>query len=429
MPSRLSTRLVLSLALTACKGAPVDPMDAAPSPQAQAEPAPLANPPALASAAAATSPGPDANTWPEPLRSDQRVAPDAPREPTARDQGGRDAARDWRELAGYQLQAVLRTGEGPGPPKAAEVSTAAIEAAKRRTEARMTIETSLTRARFVLTGGFVLPAATELRARLDLYGHLLLWPGEGTYRVAEPGALRALLGERRLDVAPLSPAKVVPGGDGPRRLDARTRRIDVSTRAAKATIELASVHDAGEGGTLVCRLLLDLMSAAPSTLACATDEVPLHAELHWTTQGTLTFDVTSIARRIDLAAQDLAAPPGSLLFVPTPPPQAPAETLLARADLAAFRTAPVDVPPAATRDAQPPPPESGLALVNASDELRVAWIDGVPAAWVAPGARLALSSIVRGRYTVQWRTFLGDAWEPAETIVVPGTSEVGGRAP
>jgi hypothetical protein len=36
---------------------------------------------------------------------------------------------------------------------------------------------------------------------------------------------------------------------------------------------------------------------------------------------------------------------------------------------------------------------------------------------------------VRGRYTVQWRTFLGDAWEPAETIVVPGTSEVGGRAP
>jgi hypothetical protein len=98
-------------------------------------------------------------------------------------------------------------------------------------------------------------------------------------------------------------------------------------------------------------------------------------------------------------------------------------------DLAAFRTAPVDVPPAATRDAQPPPPESGLALVNASDELRVAWIDGAPAAWIAPGARLALPSVVRGRYTVQWRTFLGDAWEPPETIVVPGTSEVGGRAP
>jgi hypothetical protein len=428
MPSRRSLRLVFALALAACKGASVDPMDAAQSPQAQAEPAPLANPPAIASATAVTSMGQDASSWPEPLRSDQRVAPDAPREPAARDQGGRDASRDWRELAGYEMQAVLRAGEGPGPPKAAEVSATGIEAAKRKTEARMAIEMSQTRARFVLSGGFVLPQATELRARLDWYGHLLLWPGESTYRVAQPGALRALLGERRLDVAPLSPAKVVPGGDGARRLNTRTRRVDVSTRAGKATMELASIRDAGEGGTLVCRLLLDLMSAPPSTLACTTDDVPLHAELHWTTQGALAFDVTSIARRLDLAAQELAAPAASLMFVSAPPPPAPAENLLTRAELAAFRTAPVDVPPAATRDAQAPAPEAGLALVNASDELRVAWIDGAPVAWVAPGARLALPSVVRGRYTVQWRTFLGDAWEPAETIVVPGTSEVGSRA-
>jgi hypothetical protein len=44
---------------------------------------------------------------------------------------------------------------------------------------------------------------------------------------------------------------------------------------------------------------------------------------------------------------------------------------------------------------------------------------------VGPGERLALTSMLRGRYAVQWRTFLGDSWEPADTIVVPGTSEVG----
>jgi len=343
-----------------------------------------------------------------------------------RDQVGRDAARDSRDLAGYELQAVLHAGEGPAQPKAPEVNTAAIDAARRKTEARLAIEISQSRARFVLSGAFVLPQATELRARIDRYGHLLLWPDEATYRVAGPGALRALLGERRLDVAPLSRARLASGGDGVRRLNARTRRVDVSTRAATGSLEIASMREAGDGGTLVCRFLLDLMGAPPSTPACATDEVPLHAELRWTTQGGLTFDVTSIVRRLDLAAQDLAAPPPSLAFVLAPPPQVPAETLLARTELAAFRTAPVEVPPAALRDAQEPPPDTGLTLVNYGDELRIAWIDGVPAAWIAPGARLALPSIVRGRYAVQGRTFLGDAWDPPETVVAPATIEVGG---
>ncbi len=62
-------------------------------------------------------------------------------------------------------------------------------------------------------------------------------------------------------------------------------------------------------------------------------------------------------------------------------------------------------------------------LVNSSDELRVAWIDGVPAAWVAPGERFLLPSLQRGRYAVQWRTFLADASDPPETTTVPGTSE------
>jgi hypothetical protein len=111
--------------------------------------------------------------------------------------------------------------------------------------------------------------------------------------------------------------------------------------------------------------------------------------------------------------------------VASAPPTLPAELLLPRAEIAGFRTAAVDVPVAAARDAQAPP-DSGLLLVNSSDELRVVWVDGVPIAWVAPGGRLALSVMLRGRYELQWRTFLGDSWEPADAIVVPGVSEVGG---
>ncbi len=406
--------------LVDCRGAPFDPQDPAPSPQASAEPTPLANVPATTA-----NISDDAGPPPEPLRSDRPLAADSPHE-TAREPAPKEVAHDAKELIGYGLQAVLRTGEGPPPLKGPETNFAAIETARRKTETRMVIEASQTRASFVLSGGFVLPQGTELRARADRYGHLVMWPGENTYRVAESGALRAIWGERRLDVAPLSQATVVPGAEGGRRLNMRTRRLEVSTRAARATFEIASVRDAGEGGVLICRFLLDLMNAPPSTAACAADEVPLHAELRWTTKGALTFDVASMVRRSDLSPQDLAAPPPGLAFETRPPAPIDGETLLTKGELAALRTAPVDVGPSAVRDAQPPPPETGLQVVNSSDELRVAWLDGVPVAWVAPGGGQWLPSLVRGRYVLQWRTFLGDAWEQPRTISVPGWSDVSG---
>ncbi len=425
---RQARRVLCLLALSACRGASADPPGAAPSPQASAEPAPFANPPSAPTPGIAAA---DSGPPPESLRSDQGLAPDSlralapdvPRELLLRDGGAKEAVHDTRELAGYAIQAVLRTGEGPPAPRAPEVNLAAIDGVRRRAEARLEIDVSATRARFViLGGGFVLPAGTELRARLDRYGHLLLWPNESVYRVAEPGSLRALLGERRLDVAPISHADVTMGGAGLRRLNLATRRVDVSTRAAKATLELTTLRDADDGGALVCRFLLDLMSASPSTAACGTDEMPLHAELRWTTQGALAFDVMSITRRTDLVAQDLAAPPATLAFASTPPPQSPGEPLVARAELASFRTGPIDVPAAAA-------PETGLALQNSTDELRIAWLDGVPVAWAAPGGRVLLPSLIRGRYALQWRTFLGDAWDPPTTITAPGTSESGNPHP
>jgi hypothetical protein len=341
----------------------------------------------------------------------------------ARESGGKDPSR---ELSGYALQAVLRTGEGPGAPRAPEVNASAVDVAKRRTEARLTVAISPSRARFVLSGGFVLPQGTELRGRWDAYGHLLRLPGEDSYRVVPPDALRALLGERRLDVAPMSRATATAAGEGPRRAGFATRRLEVATRAAKATFELANLRDAGEGGPLVCRWLFDLMSAPPSTAGCATDEVPLHAELRWTTRGTLVFDVVSVSRRSDFSAQDLATPPATMGFTAAPLPEVFADVLLPRAELGSLRSAPIDVTPPSAPDAQVPAPESGLLLLNTSDELRVAWLDGFAAAWVAPGGRVQLPSLVRGRYALEWRTFLGDSWEVAETVVAPGTNDAAG---
>jgi hypothetical protein len=235
--------------------------------------------------------------------------------------------------------------------------------------------------------------------------------------------MRALVGERRLDVAPLSPAEVRSTGEGPHRLNLRTRRIEVSTRAAKATLEVAVVRDGGEGGVLICRLLLDLIGAVPSTTICASDEVPLRAELRWTTRGALTFEAMSLVGRVDLAAQDLEAPPPSVSWSSSRLP-GEAETLLPRSEIAAFRLGPADFPPVAPRDGQAPAPETGLMLVNSSDALRVVWLDGVAIAWVGPGQSLALPSLLRGRYALQWRSFLGDSWEPSDLLVVPGVSQV-----
>jgi hypothetical protein len=95
-----------------------------------------------------------------------------------------------------------------------------------------------------------------------------------------------------------------------------------------------------------------------------------------------------------------------------------------RAELAAFRTAPVDLPPSSGPPGHPTP-EGGLALSNATDELRVVWVDGVPVAWVGPGERMLLPGLLRGRYAVQWRTVLGDAWDPGSLVTSPGTSEIG----
>ena len=398
------------LAVAACKGgAPVnETQSASESPQATAEPAPLANVPMPATSVQPIVLNSEAGPPAVVMRGDLVVPIDSV---------------SAKESAGWTLQAALRTGELPAAMKGPESNSAAIDAARKKTEPRLSIDLTYAHARIVLESpGFTLPENTELRLRADYYGAIVLLPGAPVYRVAAPGTLRSLLGDRRIDVAPLAAADVNARGDGAHRLGYRTRKVEATNRAATATFEIAHVADVGEGGALVCRALLDLMNAPPSTVVCGTDDVPLHVELRWTSHGAITFDVTALAHRIDLTPQLLAAPPPTLAFALPALPFVSTQPLVTQAELAAFRTGP-ETPPAANPSHAEPAP--GLTLANSTDALRFAWLDGVPVAWLAPGARLALPTLDRGRYTLAWRTFLGDLIDPAQTINVPGASDLG----
>jgi hypothetical protein len=159
-------------------------------------------------------------------------------------------------------------------------------------------------------------------------------------------------------------------------------------------------------------MLLDWMGASPSTPLCGIDDVPLHAEFHWTTRGALFFDATSIVRRLDIAPADLAAPPSAANFVAGPLPPQGADVLLTPAELALLHNGSPDA-------------RGVLKLYNSTDELRFVLLDGAPVAWVGPGARVELPPISKGRYNVEWRTFFGDAMDPPVGTAVPGTSESG----
>jgi hypothetical protein len=373
------------------------------SPQASAQPALLALQPTTTTSAVPGAISPEAGPPPSPFRGDEILTADA---------AGREG--------GYALSAAFRLADLIGPPRAPEVNASGLDAAKKATDLRLAIDLSATRMRVTLGGhGFVLPEDTEIRARSDRYGHVLLWPGLGSYRPLAPGSLRALFGERRLDVAPISPAGITPRGDGARRIGIRTRHVDVSTRAASGAFEIGKLEGAGEGGILLCRLLLDLMNAPPATAICGVDDVPVHVELRWTSRGSLVFELTGALRRAEFPTSTLLVPPHGATFAQAPWPVSGVAPMLSTAELAALRTSDVDVAasPGSTGDA--------LVLVNATDELRLLFVDGVAAAWAAPGARGELRGLHRGRYIAQWRTFFGDSIETAVTQAVPGTVQVG----
>ncbi len=369
------------------------------SPQASAEPAPIAT-----SLTQTTNDARDAGPAPSPMRSDLSL----------------EAESAGKDGSGYTIAMVLRLPDAPAVAAGSAINTNAIDAIRKQNEPRFSIDLTQARMRMQLTSlGFVLPRDSEIRARTDRYGHVFLTPDLATYRSLAPGSLRALFGERRVDVAPLSPAEVTMHGDGARRLGQKTRRAEVQTRAGKGVFEIVKLPDLGDGGALLVRALLDLMNALPQTAVVSTDELPVHAELHWASRGALLFDVTSIVKRTDLSALSMAVPPSNAAFTQGALQLLASEASVDVKELASIHSGPMDLGPQAASTTS-----GSLALVNTHDTPRFAWIDGAPIAWIAPEGRLDLSPLPRGRYQVEWRTFFDDAGDAPKAMTIPQLAEI-----
>jgi hypothetical protein len=266
-----------------------------------------------------------------------------------------------------------------------------------------------------------LPAGSEIRARVDRYGTVLLWPSSTDYRVVPSGALRTLIGERRVDVTPLASGTAHAAGEG-RRLGYAVRKTEVTASLGTLRLELGKVPEAGEGGALVCRTLIEVLGVDPRSPECQAGEVPLLATYTWQGGGGISFEITAVTRRTDLAASDMLMPPPGAQYAASGLPVSPGGIFLTRAELAAFRTGPLQLPPST----DPGAPGEGFVAVNQTDTLLYLLLDGVPVVAVPPMSERYVIGTTRGHYVMQWRTFLGESIEPPRTVEMPARLVRGG---
>lgn len=326
-----------------------------------------------------------------------------------------------REGGGVTLNAEWIWSNVPAPPHAPEVNTAGIESARKAVRRLWIVDiVDAGRMRIVFDSvSLSLTKFTELRGRYDRFGNVLVWPGGDQYRVIAPGALRALLDERRVDVTPLIPEKAKPlPSQGP-RFGFPTTRAQIGTPTGKIAIDQAHVVSVGLGGALLCRTLVELVAVDPSAPTCAQNLLPVHADYTWPDGSTLQFDVVSLNVRTDYVLGALAVPPAAATFTSTGLPPEAAGIFLTRDQLAAFRSRPIDPTHVRTDPESKGAPGEGFLAVNSSDSLRFLLIDGVPVAWVPAHGRQYLIGTTRGRYVVQWRSFLGSYVGPAAVLEFP----------
>ena len=176
--SRSFPPLALLAALAGCDGTAAVSADAGASPNASILPAPLATEaPELADG------GADAGTR-APLgdagaRRDLDGGAPPPETMHPASPLPADAITFQKDAPGVTLDAAFRWRDVPTPPRAPEVSANGIQEALKVTALTLKIDLAEAgRMRAELIGSaFPLPAHSELRARTDHYGNLLLWPG------------------------------------------------------------------------------------------------------------------------------------------------------------------------------------------------------------------------------------------------------------
>ena len=407
----------LSLLLfVACEPEKKEPPHAAPSPQASAEPTPLAV--WVGSGGTRADAGPPLDT----VRPDLALPADSlPKDPAV-------MHVDYSFRAVDPI-ALVRTPDTNVP---------FVDSLRPRMAAGWSLDFGAGRLRIALQGPSLLPEGTELRARADLVGSLAVHRASSSYRPLPPGSLRNFLGEGRFDVSPLLSFESTELGEG-QRLGVKVRKVAVRTAVGSVTVELARVGDADptgaapqkpiDVGPMLCRLLSDFVLAPASALWCAADELPLYVDVRWASnRGGVVLDAKTLPRRAEVSATELLVPPKDAQYQLRAWQPFMSRALLQDGELGQLRTGAERIPLEVSqvvggRPAEPVP--DGLLLLNHRTQPYWLTLDGVLVAWVGAGSSLLLRGLQPGRYQAQWSTALDDAREAPEPVTVPGRAEVG----
>lgn len=327
-----------------------------------------------------------------------------------------------KDSTGATLAGLFRWVDVPAPASVPELDKEGLKAAREKTSLKVTIDlASAGRMRLGFEGvAFPVAPGSALRARLDRWGNLLVWPNQQSYRILPPGSLRAVFAERRADLTPLVNAAIKSLGKAT-SLGIPTERVTLTTQTGTLTLEQGHLAAAGPSGALLCRVLVELVAADPSTSACSPELTPLRAELAWPDRGRIIFEVLSVTRRQDLPIGELYTPPADAELARDGMPPETTGVFLTREELAAFRSRDAS-------SAEPSPagaPGEGLLAVNYTDTLRYLLLDGVAVAWLKPHGQQYVIGPRPGTYVVSWRDFLGAQVEPPATMALPARVELG----
>jgi hypothetical protein len=387
---------------------------------------------AVSSDAGPTEPSPNASILPAPLATALEQAQAGPRdgavadadadaEPVAPEWEREDRALSDDDFAphdpsGLVLEARFRWPDIAPPPRLPESNADGLERVAEKTRFDVTMELGAAgRMRLVLaSSSFVLPEGTELRARTEGLGHVLVWPNQRLYVVVQPGALRAVLNERRADTEPLTRATAGASGEGQVH-GFTTEKNRFTTSFGRLDLEQARIVGAGAGGILFCRFVVEIAGVHPDAPTCAEDLVPVRAEYAWAGNGRLLLEVTSVQRSPVLEIDRLAFPPRDAEHRVGELPDPNRVLLVGRSELRGLRNKPIAVPEA--RDAGVP--KEGLVAVNGGDLASYVLVDGLPVVTLRPRSTDVLLDLVPGNYLLQARDFLATEITVPSVVPVP----------
>jgi len=352
---------------------------------------------------AATADGGLITLTPTALRDDARMPADSP---------------GLKDSLGVTLEAEWKPGDWPPLPNNSPIDRERLVEIHNKTKWLLRIDLVASgRMRIALASrGHAFEKGTEIRSRVDLLGHLLVWPEENQYRIIPTGAMRALFEEGLPDVGPALATNAKTAGNA-HWLDWETERTSVTNSLGHATLDQTTTTNAGVAGRLLCRWLIEFISADPASSVCQNDLVPVRAQFVFTGGGKAEFVVTQLTKKQEFTPSSIGVPPPGALLNSRDLPRASAAS---NALLTEHRNR------SATRVMNTGSTVlAGIVAVNHTLGLRALVVDGILAAWLLPGEERSMPEVLPGTYSVSWRDFLGNSVEAPKTVTLPARVAVG----